>query len=126
MTEAYHAHQAIFQVELMNMALFSDFLKQGAQVSQQQYKEAYQRRKDFNLRFKALFADIDAIVCPAGGSPIQVSQELQYKGMDDLDIFVSQLHTIYFSCKFRRHPFLIATLRLFTFWISTHYAIDGQ
>lgn len=108
MTEAFHAHQAIFSSRTNEYgAFFSDFLKQGAQVSQQQYQEAYQRRKDFNLRFKALFADIDAIVCPAGGSPIQVSQELHYKGMDDLDIFVSQLHTQFtFPASFAGTPSL--------------------
>jgi len=46
---------------------FSDFLENGINVTEDQYKKALQFRDEFKAAFRKLLSEVDALVAPAGG-----------------------------------------------------------
>ena len=57
---------------------FHDFIRIGAGITDEQYFAAGEHRAAFNERFNAVLAEVDAVVCPAGGVTFEVGRDMQY------------------------------------------------
>jgi amidase len=63
---------------------FSEFLRIGAGVTDEQYAAANEKRIDFNKRYEAALAEVDAVVCPSGGFTFPFGRDLQYGNAEAL------------------------------------------
>jgi amidase len=53
-------------------------LEMGAAMTAKDYAIAGARRQDFNQRFESELAEVDAVICPAGGSVFEADRQAQY------------------------------------------------
>ena len=59
-------------------------LEMGAAMTAKDYAIAGARRQDFNQRFESELAEVDAVICPAGGSVFEADRQAQYGDADAL------------------------------------------
>jgi amidase len=72
--EAVRAHAATFPSRASEYGpYFRDFLSFGATISDEQYAAATDVRRRFSEGFRAVLAQVDAIVCPSGGCTFPVA-----------------------------------------------------
>jgi len=69
---------------------FGEFLDMGAAVTDAQYNDAMAGRRNFNERYEAVLATVDAMLCPAGGVTIATSAD-QYGGVEALGPLFAQV-----------------------------------
>jgi len=82
--EAARVHAATFPSRADDYGpLFRDFLALGASVSDEQYQGLRGIRAEYVERLRAVLASVDAVVCPAGGVPFEVSAEILHGGMQE-------------------------------------------
>ena len=62
---------------------FGEFLDMGAAITDAQYNDAMAKRRAFNKRYESVLAQVDAMLCPAGGVTIATNVD-QYGGVDAL------------------------------------------
>ena len=85
--EAVAAHGANYPSRAQEYGpFFREFLQLGARATDAQLTSAKTRRAEFAARVHAVLADVDAIACPAGGSPaFPITRETQYGSMTALN-----------------------------------------
>jgi amidase len=77
--EAYQAHKDVFAARPEDFGpYFRHFVETGSAVTEEQYAAASRYRVDFNSRFNAVLDACDAVICPAGGAPIEATKQMQY------------------------------------------------
>ena len=64
---------------------YRDLLETAAAVTDEAYSEAGTLREEFNLRYRAALAKVDAAVCPAGGIPFPITEDILYGDMAGFD-----------------------------------------
>ena len=62
---------------------FGEFLDMGAAITNAQYNDAMAKRRAFNKRYESVLAQVDAMLCPAGGVTIATNVD-PYGGVDAL------------------------------------------
>jgi amidase len=85
-SEALAIHQAFFPARAADYGpYFRDFLGRGTTIAPALIAGAHAERRDFAGRLNAVFESVDAIACPASGSPAwTITRELQIGPFADL------------------------------------------
>lgn len=82
LAEAAKAHAATFPSRATEYGeYFREFLGLGVTITAEQYRTAGEVRQRFSERFHAVLAEVDAMVCPAGGCTFPATAEALYGGM---------------------------------------------
>jgi len=82
LAEAAKAHAATFPSRATEYGeYFREFLGLGMTITAEQYRTADELRQRFSERFHAVLAQVDAMVCPAGGCTFPATAEELYGGM---------------------------------------------
>ena len=61
-----------------------DVLKMGLEMSDQDYAQATEKRRQIVGRFESELDKVHAVICPSGGSVFPVEKEIQYGDMESL------------------------------------------
>jgi len=91
--EALESHAATFPSRADEHGLYMrEFLGLGAQVTDEQYQALGAIRADYVERLRAVLGSVDAVACPAGGAPFEVSDEIQYGSMSAVQPMMANVH----------------------------------
>jgi len=75
--EAVISHRETYPSKKEEYGLFfRDYLDFGKSITEEQYEEAMEYRKDISSQFRAMFSQVDVIVSPSGGMPKVLSKEI--------------------------------------------------
>lgn len=89
--EAHMAHAANYPSRREEYGnYFRDFLEIGASVTDAQYNDAMAARRSFSERYESVLAEVDAMLCPAGGVTMPVTAD-QYGGVETLTPLFGQV-----------------------------------
>lgn len=89
--EAHKAHAANYPSRREEYGnYFRDFLEIGASVTDAQYNDAMAARRSFSERYESVLAEVDAMLCPAGGVTMPVTAD-QYGGVETLTPLFGQV-----------------------------------
>ena len=63
---------------------FRDFLELGAGIDDHTYAEAMAERHEFSQKFRSLLDTVDTLICPGGGVPFSIPEDLMYGSMKQI------------------------------------------
>lgn len=83
--EALQAHADTYPARAADYGGYlGDVLELGLNMTESDYAAAMHLRAEITGRFEAQLANVDAVICPSGGSVFEVEKELQYGDMKTL------------------------------------------
>ena len=83
--EAHKAHSKTYPARAEEYGgYFGDALKLGAAMSAEDYAESTKLRKNISNQFQLAMAEVDAVICPSGGTVFAVDEQVQYGNMQTL------------------------------------------
>ncbi len=83
--EAVRAHAEFYPVRADDYGGYlGDVLKMGHEMSEQDYEQATEKRRQIVNRFESELSKVDAVICPSGGSAFPVEKEIQFGDMESL------------------------------------------
>lgn len=83
--EACRAHTATFPSRTDDYGgYFGDALRMGAAMSLEDYANSTTLRQEISREYESSLEQVDAVICPSGGSVFSVEKEVQYGDMESL------------------------------------------
>jgi amidase len=83
--EALKAHADTYPARAADYGGYlGDVLALGLNMTEADYNAAMDLRAEITSRFESQLSDVDAVICPSGGSVFEVEKELQYGDMETL------------------------------------------
>ncbi|MFT4887717.1 MAG: amidase [Pseudohongiellaceae bacterium] len=83
--EALQAHADTYPARAADYGGYlGDVLALGLNMTEADYNAAMDLRAEITSRFESQLSDVDAVICPSGGSVFEVEKELQYGDMETL------------------------------------------
>ena len=83
--EALQAHAGTYPARAADYGGYlGDVLALGLNMTEADYNAAMDLRAEITRRFESQLSDVDAVICPSGGSVFEVEKELQYGDMETL------------------------------------------
>lgn len=83
--EAFKAHSATYPSRADEYGgYFGDALKLGATMRAEDYASSTKLRREISAQYESSLAEVDAVICPSGGSVFTVEKEIQYGDMETL------------------------------------------
>jgi len=83
--EALQAHADTYPARAADYGGYlGDVLALGLNMTEADYNAAMDLRAEITRRFESQLSDVDAVICPSGGSVFEVEKELQYGDMETL------------------------------------------
>jgi amidase len=83
--EALQAHADTYPARAADYGGYlGDVLALGLNMTEVDYNAAMDLRAEITSRFESQLSDVDAVICPSGGSVFEVEKELQYGDMETL------------------------------------------
>lgn len=80
--EALQAHAETYPAQASDYGGYlGDVLELGLNMTEADYAAAMGLRAEITNRFEAQLCDVDAVICPSGGSVFEVEKQLQYGNM---------------------------------------------
>lgn len=83
--EAHKVHAATYPSRADEYGgYFGDALKLGAAMDSEDYARSIELRDKITSAYESVLEDVDAVICPSGGSGFAVEKEIQYGNMKTL------------------------------------------